>query len=131
MAKHLLISAMAFLMAISTVFAQTVEERNAFKGGAGKESNVPQRFAQAGPAGFVSEIFPNPTASQGTFQVNLNAAGKIVFFNLLGTAVATQEFGKDAKLVNVDFSGFPEGVYFGIVFVGTKTVCTRRVTISR
>jgi hypothetical protein len=132
MAKHLLLSALTALVVTTSLWAQAGDERAGFaiRGTSVKEAVSFRQNTNNTPVA-VGEIYPNPTSNQGSVLINLNAAGKIVFYNLLGTPVATHEFTKETKLLTIDFSSFAEGVYFGIVSSGDKTIGTRRVSIKR
>jgi hypothetical protein len=132
MVTRLLFLLCTTLWVATAVFAQASDERAGFaiRGTGANREAIASATKQNNPA-TLGEIYPNPTANQGSFAVNINAPGKIVFYNLLGTPVATQEFSKDTKLVTMDFSNFAEGVYFGIVTSGNKNIGTRRVSIRR
>lgn len=132
MMKKLLTILSLALSVSSVALAQSGEERGSFpiRGTQTREVTASSVAKQANPA-LVGEIFPNPASDQASIQLNLNAPGKIVFYNLLGTPVGSQEFGKDAKMVSLDLANFSEGVYFGIVSSGNKTIATRRISVKR
>lgn len=112
--------------------AQSADERLGY---ATRGSHAREALASAQrtstQANSVGEIYPNPAAGEASISLNLNAAGKVTFYNLLGTPVASQDFGKDTRTLTIDFAQFPEGVYFGIISAGNKTVATRRVSVKR
>jgi|GEM_PF-3859852 len=135
MAKHILTLALAALVVFAT-WAQpsATDERNnyALRGTSVKEATAAAHLAATQPpVSTIGEFYPNPTSNQGSILLNTAGSGKITFYNLLGTPVATQEFTKEMRLLSVDFSAFAEGVYFGIVTSGGKTIGTRRISIRR
>ncbi len=112
--------------------AQSADERLGYatRGSQAREALASAQRTST-PANTVGEIYPNPAAGEASISLNLNAAGKVTFYNLLGTPVASQEFGKDTRTLTIDFAQFPEGVYFGIISAGNKTVATRRISVKR
>lgn len=132
MKKLLLALLLASSVAVSAV-AQPADERLGYaaRGSHPREALASAQKTSIQPSITVGEIYPNPAAGEASISLNLNAAGKVTFYNLLGTPVASQEFGKDARTLTIDFAPFPEGVYFGIISVGNKTVATRRVSVRR
>lgn len=128
-----LLTILSLALSVSAVaLAQSGEERGSFpiRGTQTREVTASAVVKQANPS-VVGEIYPNPATDQASIQLNLNAPGKIVFYNLLGTPVGSQDFGKEAKVITLDFSNFSEGVYFGIISSGNKTVATRRISVKR
>lgn len=129
-----LLTILSLALSVSAVaLAQSGEERGSFpiRGTQTREATASVAAVKQANPMVVGEIYPNPATDQASLQLNLNAPGKIVFYNLLGTPVGSQDFGKEAKVVTLDFSNFSEGVYFGIVSSGNKTVATRRISVKR
>jgi hypothetical protein len=132
MVLRLLFTVLTACTLATASLAQASDERASFAiRGTGSREAISVSTPKQQPGVLLGDIFPNPTANQGSFTVNINAPGKVSFYNLLGTPVASQEFSKDAKVVTMDFSNFPEGVYFGIVTSGGKNIGTRRISINR
>ena len=132
MMKRILIAfTLTLLMASGVALAQSSEDRAGFAVRGTQNKDVSSAAVKQVGSTLVSEIYPNPVADQGSISINLGAPGKIVFYNLLGTPVFSQEFGKEAKVISIDFASIAEGVYFGIVSSGNKTVATRRISVKR
>ena len=57
-------------------------------------------------------IFPNPATTQLTIQSTNDPIKQIVITNLIGQTLETHEIFKGEKMVSIDVSGFPAGIYF-------------------
>jgi hypothetical protein len=131
--KLLLSFLFSILLINGTLIAQDAErysDRTSMAArGTARETTAVRLQTQHIPASSVGEIYPNPVSNKAELYLNLNQPGKVTFYNVLGTRVASYDFAKENKTFEIDFKDFSEGVYFGVVQTAGKNIATRRIVV--
>ncbi len=79
----------------------------------------------------MSNAYPNPASSMVYFDINLGTDARLVIQNLLGQPLFEQPIEQGTRRLSIPLNELREGIYFYTLYVGNKSIVSKKLVIKR